>query len=107
MTLHGALTVGVVALVTALIRFAPFLLFPPGRPMPPYIAYLGRVLPYAAIGMLVVYCLRAVNIQPLTAALPDVLAVALTVFSYRKRRSALLSIMLGTACYMLLIRIMA
>jgi len=106
MSLHGVLTVLVVAAVTALIRFSPFLLFPPGRPMPAYIAYLGRVLPYASIGMLVVYCLRAVNFQPLGAALPDVIAVALTVISYRKLRNSLLSIILGTACYMLLIRVM-
>jgi len=106
MSLHGGLTVLVVAAVTALIRFSPFLLFPPGRPMPAYIAYLGRVLPYASIGMLVVYCLRAVNLQPLGAALPDVIAVALTVISYRTLRNSLLSIILGTACYMLLLRVM-
>lgn len=106
MSLHGMLTVLVVAAMTALIRFSPFLLFPPGRPMPAYIAYLGRVLPYASIGMLVVYCLRAVNLQPLGAALPDVIAVALTVISYRTLRNSLLSIILGTACYMLLIRVM-
>lgn len=106
MSLHGVLTVLVVAAVTALIRFSPFLLFPPGRPMPAYIAYLGRVLPYASIGMLVVYCLRAVNLQPLGAALPDVIAVALTVISYRKLCNSLLSIILGTACYMLLLRVM-
>lgn len=106
MSLHGMLTVLVVAAMTALIRFSPFLLFPPGRPMPAYIAYLGRVLPYASIGMLVVYCLRAVNLQPLGAALPDVIAVALTVISYRTLRNSLLSIILGTACYMLLLRVM-
>ena len=56
--LHSAALVAVMAAVTILLRFLPFLIFRPGRPIPAVVAYLGEVLPAAIIGMLVVYCLR-------------------------------------------------
>ena len=75
---HILLSILVIAAVTALVRFAPFWLFPPGRPTPRYILYLGRVLPRAVIGMLVIYCFKHVNFGGLGGFLPDVLAGALT-----------------------------
>ncbi|MHC1787237.1 MAG: branched-chain amino acid transporter permease [Christensenellales bacterium] len=94
----------VVAAVTALIRFAPFLLFPPGRRTPRIIIYLGRVLPQAAMGMLVIYCLK--DVRPLQAphALPELIALLLVVGSYLWRRSTLLSILAGTLCYMAMVQ---
>ncbi len=98
--MHTLLLILTVAASTALIRFAPFLLFPPGRPTPAFIQYLGRVLPYAAIGMLVVYCLKAVDLSAPPFALAEIVSVALVVLSYIWRRNTLLSILLGTLCYM-------
>ena len=59
--MHQALLVAVMAIVTILLRFLPFLVFQ--KKTPPYIAYLGRVLPAAIIGMLVIYCLKDVSIR--------------------------------------------
>ncbi len=97
--------IAVIALCTALIRFLPFLVFPAGR-TPAFITYLGRVLPYAAIGMLVVYCLRHLGFQAAARFVPEVVAGALVVLSYLWRRSTILSIAAGTACYMILVRVM-
>jgi branched-subunit amino acid transport protein AzlD len=96
--------VAVVALVTALIRFAPFLLFPSGDETPAYIRYLSAVLPYAAIGMLVVYCLKDLRPLVLPYALPELVCVTLVVVSYLWKRSTLLSVVLGTLVYMVIVQ---
>lgn len=96
--------VAVVALVTALIRFAPFLLFPAGRGTPAYIRYLSAVLPYAAIGMLVVYCLKDLRPLVMPYALPELICVTLVVASYVWKRSTLLSVVLGTLVYMVIVQ---
>ena len=105
MNRHEILTVLVTALVTAAIRFGPFVLFRPGKKTPAVILYLGRVLPYAVVGMLVVYCLRHINFGAAPYGLAEMVSVALVAVSYYYRRSSLLSIVSGTACYMLLIRL--
>ena len=48
------LAVAVIALVTALTRFLPFLIWDGNRTIPPILEKLGKVLPYAIMGMLVV-----------------------------------------------------
>lgn len=106
MSTHEILIILTCALVTAALRFAPFLLFPPGRKTPALVVYLGRVLPYAVVGMLVVYCLRQVSPHSLATWLPEAICVALVAISYRLWRSSLLSIIAGTACYMILLRVM-
>ena len=93
------------ALVTAALRFAPFILFPPGKKTPALVLYLGRVLPCAVVGMLVVYCLRDVEFTAVSRWLPEAVSVALVAISYRCKRNSLLSIVAGTACYMILIRL--
>ena len=93
------------ALVTAALRFAPFILFPPGKKTPALVLYLGRVLPYAVVGMLVVYCLRGVEFTGVSHWLPEAISAALVALSYRLKRNSLLSIVAGTACYMILIRL--
>ncbi len=96
--------VAVVALVTALIRFAPFMLFPAGKATPAFIRYLSAVLPCAAIGMLVVYCLK--DLRPLAPpfALPELACVALVAASYVWKRNTLLSVALGTLVYMAIVQ---
>lgn len=102
---HTILLIAVMALVTALLRFLPFLVLGGKRKTPEYITYLGRVLPCAIIGMLVVYCLR--GITPLTwpHGLPELLAVAAVALLHLWRRNTLLSIAGGTVCYMILVQV--
>ena len=93
------------AAVTALIRFLPFWVFHGGRPVPHIVEKLGRVLPYAIMGMLVVYCLKGVGFADLGQWLPSLLACPVTGGLYVWSRNTLLSIICGTVCYMLLVQL--
>lgn len=92
------------AAVTAMIRFLPFLVLR-GRETPPFIEYLGTVLPYAIMGMLVVYCLRETPLLVSPHGIPELCAVLVTAVLHIKKRSTLLSILGGTLCYMFLIQL--
>ncbi|MBQ9412460.1 MAG: AzlD domain-containing protein [Oscillospiraceae bacterium] len=101
--MHGAVLVAAMAAVTALLRALPFLIF--RKDTPAYITYLGKVLPPAMIGMLVVYCLRQVEFTRAPFGLPE-LAAGLCVAGLQIwKRNSIVSILGGTAVYMLLIRI--
>ena len=102
--LHAAALVAVIAGVTSALRFAPFLLLR-GRETPKFIAYLGRVLPYAIMGMLVVYCLRGTGFEAVSNWMPQLIATALVVALHIWKRNTLLSIIAGTACYMVLVQL--
>jgi len=93
-----------IACATMLTRALPFILFPAGRKMPEYITYLGKVLPFAIIGMLVVYCLKGVQPASCPYALPELFAVSVVIALHLWKRNTLLSIGGGTLLYMLLIR---
>ena len=98
------LTVAAVALGTALTRFLPFLIFPAGKPTPKYIQYLGKYLPSAVFGLLVVYCLKNVTLLSGSHGLPEAIAIAVTAGLHLWRKQMLLSIAGGTVCYMLLVQ---
>lgn len=102
--LHSALMIGLIAIVTALLRFLPFIVFK-NRETPVYIAYLGKVLPYAIMGMLVVYCLKGVSLLHDPYGLPELIAVAIVVVAHVWRRNTLLSILSGTVVYMILVQL--
>ena len=102
---HAAALVAVMATVTALLRFLPFLIFRGGRKTPALISYLGQVLPQAIIGMLVIYCLKDVSLTAAPFGLPELIAGAAVVLLQAWRRNSLVSILSGTALYMLLIRL--
>ena len=102
---RAAVLVAVMAAVTALLRFLPFLIFRGERKTPAYISYLGQVLPQAIIGMLVIYCLKDVSFAAAPFGLPELIAAAAVVVLQIWRRSSLVSILSGTAIYMLLIRL--
>lgn len=102
--LQVLITVLLLALATALIRFLPFLVFPSGEKIPPAVLYLGRVLPAAVMGMLVVYCWKDVSFLGGSHGIPEALASVFVVISYLKRRNLLLSIGGGTAFYMILVQ---
>lgn len=100
------LSIGVMALVTVALRFAPFIIFKNNKKTPIVVEYLGKVLPGAIMAMLVVYCLKGVSFKILTNWLPALLACVLTSVSYVFKKNTLISIIFGTAVYMILIRIM-
>ncbi|MGN1001436.1 MAG: branched-chain amino acid transporter permease [Oscillospiraceae bacterium] len=103
--LHSVLLIAVAAAVTAALRFLPFLIFGRGRETPAFIRYLGKVLPYAIMGMLVVFCLKNVSLVAPPHGLPELIACALVVALHVWKRNTLLSIIGGTACYMLLVQL--
>ena len=99
---QSLILIATMAVVTALIRFLPFLLFSKNTPKP--VLYLGKVLPYAIIAMLVVYCLKDVKIFSGSHGIPELISVVLVAFLHKWKRNTLLSILSGTICYMLLIQ---
>ena len=101
--MNDILLIAVVALVTAFTRFLPFLIFA-GRETPKLIAYLGKVLPYAVMGMLCVYCLKGVSFAAAASFVPELVSVAVVVLLHLWQKNTLLSIIGGTACYMLLVQ---
>ena len=102
--LHSALMIAVIALVTLGLRALPFLVFGEHRRTPPLIAYLGKVLPFAIMGMLVVYCLKDVELTTAPFGIPEAIGVAAVALLHIWKRNTLLSIGLGTLCYMLLVQ---
>ena len=102
--LHSAAMIAVIALVTALLRFLPFWIFGENRKTPPLITYLGQVLPYAIMGMLVVYCLKGIRLTAAPYGIPEAIGCAVVALLHIWKRNTLLSIGAGTVCYMLLVQ---
>lgn len=98
----GGATAGAL-LGTMVTRFLPFLIFPEGKEPPEFIQYLGKVLPYAVIGLLVIYCLKDVPGSG-TYGIPEFLAIVFIVLLHRWKKNILLSIGGGTVFYMLLVQ---
>ena len=101
-TAYGLIQVAVIAGITILLRFLPFLVFRNGAPK--LVVYLGKVLPYAIIGMLVVYCLRNVSFTGGSYGICEVLSVGLVVVLHKWKHNTLLSVAAGTICYMVLVQ---
>lgn len=101
---YAMIAIAIMAAVTILIRFIPFIIFSGNRKTPAFIAYLGKVLPYSIMGMLVVYCLKGTNFQSLQGFVPAVVASLVVVLSYVWKRNTLISIISGTVVYMILIQ---
>ena len=93
------------ALVTAATRFLPFLVFGNGKKTPDIIVYLGKVLPYAIMGMLVVYCMKSVSFTKAPFGMPELIACAAVAVLHIWKRNTLLSIAVGTIGYMLLTQV--
>ncbi|MBQ3615240.1 MAG: branched-chain amino acid transporter permease [Anaerotignum sp.] len=102
--LHAAKLVTVIALVTIALRFLPFLIFSGKRQTPAYISYLGKVLPFSIMGMLVVYCLRNISFSASPFGIPELLSCAIVAGLHLWKRNTLLSIAGGTVFYMLLVQ---
>ena len=102
---YAAAMIAVIALVTAALRFLPFFIFRGNRKTPKYIEYLGKVLPYAIMGMLVVYCLKGISFTALENWVPYLVASAAVVLIHLWKRNTLLSIITGTVLYMVLVQL--
>ena len=102
--MHSVWIVVAATLVTLATRFLPFLIFRGKAKTPDIIVYLGKVLPYAIMGMLVVYCLKEVRFTNLSSFLPELIAACVVCGSYIWKRNTLISIISGTLCYMALVQ---
>lgn len=101
---HTILIIAVSAAVTVILRFFPFVIFGGDRPTPGYIVYLGKVLPYAIMGMLVVFCLKEVSLVRGPYGAPEFISCFIVAALHIWKRNTLLSIVGGTACYMVLLQ---
>jgi branched-subunit amino acid transport protein AzlD len=98
------ITIAVVILGTMATRFLPFILFPANKPTPKYVEYLGKVLPAAVLGMLVVYSLKDINILTGNHGIPELIAITIIVLLHFWKKHMLLSIAGGTLVYMMLVQ---
>ena len=100
--MNAAILIAAMSITTILLRFLPFLVFK--KETPPYISYLGKVLPPAIIGMLVIYCLKDVTPTVSPYGIPELIAAACVVILQVWKRNSLISILTGTVIYMILIQ---
>ena len=103
--MHDVWLIVVAALVTAATRFLPFLIFRKKESTPAIITYLGQVLPCAIMGMLVVYCMKDVPFLSAPFGAPEIIGCAIVALLHIWKRNSLLSIGVGTVCYMLLVQL--
>ena len=101
---HALIIILVMGLITLATRILPVLIFGRGEKVPDYIMYLGRVVPYTAMGLLIVYCLRDVPVLEAPHALPEAISLAVVVLTYLWKRNSILSVVIGTVLYMVLVQ---
>jgi len=94
-----------VILGTMITRFLPFLIFTSDRPTPKYVQFLGKLLPSAALGMLVIYCLKDVSLFTGNHAIPELISIMVVILLHLWKRQMLISIAGGTIFYMILIQL--
>lgn len=102
---HAIAIITVVALCTVLTRFLPFWIFAGKKELPETIKYLGRVLPSAVMTILVVYCLKGVNPMKGSHGIPELLAITIVTVLHLWKKNTLLSIGVGTVCYMFFVQV--
>ena len=100
--MHSYLLIAVMAVVTVIIRFLPFMLF--SKKVPAFISYLGETLPYCTMAMLVVFCFRDTDFSSINACLPELIAGIYAVLLQKWRHSSSLTIVSATLLYMLLVQ---
>lgn len=99
------IVVAMVVLGTMFTRFLPFIFFPAGKPTPKYVQYLGKVLPPAVIGLLVIYCFKDVRLLSGSHGIPEFIGVAVVALLHFWKKNMLLSIAGGTIVYMVLLQL--
>ena len=95
----------VVAICTFLTRVAPFLIFGGDKALPPAISYLGNILPPAIMAALIIYCLKSINFLNFPSGIPEIISIGVVALLHLWKHNALLSISVGTVCYMFLIQV--
>ena len=103
--MHDVWLIAVAALVTAATRFLPFLIFRKKESTPAIVTYLGQVLPCAIMGMLVVYCMKDVPFLSAPYGAPEIIGCVIVAALHVWKRNSLLSIGVGTVCYMLMVQL--
>jgi branched-subunit amino acid transport protein AzlD len=101
---YGIITIAVVAVCTVLMRAVPFMIFGGKRSVPVKIRVLGKFLPSAIMATLVIYCLRGINLSQGNHGVPEIIASLLVVILHSWKKNILLSVSIGTVCYMLMIQ---
>ena len=101
--IHSVILIAVCAVITAALRFIPFLIFGGKRQTPKFITYLGKVLPFAIMGMLVIFCLKNVSVMSYPHGIPELIGVIIVAVLHIWKRNTLLSIISGTVVYILLV----
>lgn len=104
-TVQAFIIVCMVTIGTMITRFLPFILFKGTKSQNAYISYLGQVLPYSAIGLLVVYCLKNVSFKGPGFGIPEALSILLIIVLHYWKGNTLLSIGAGTVLYMVLVQV--
>lgn len=97
--------IAICSLGTMITRFLPFLIFRSSKPIPPFVHYLGKALPSAIFALLVVYCLRGINVFEGSRGIPELIGVAATALLYIvSKKNMMIAIAGGTALYMILVQ---
>lgn len=104
-TIQLVITIAVMAITTFITRVIPFILFPGNKKTPNYIHFLGEVLPFAIIGMLIVYCLKTVSFASYPFGLSELIAISFIIIIHLWKNNTLLSISGGTLLYMFLVQV--
>lgn len=99
-----SMVIAVMAIVTIALRFLPFIVFDYGEQLPEWITYLGKVLPPAIMSMLLVYCLRNINLVEGNHGFPEVICVGIAMLIHNWKRNTLLSIGVSTLLYMIIMQ---
>ena len=99
-----SMVIAVMAIVTIALRFLPFIVFDHGEQLPEWITYLGKVLPPAIMSMLLVYCLRNINLVEGNHGFPEVRCVGIAMLIHNWKRNTLLSIGVSTLLYMIIMQ---
>ena len=99
------ITIVIIFLATIIMRFLPFVAFPENKPTPRFIQYLGKYLPGAVFGLLIVFALKDVTILEGSHGLPELIAIAFTALLHLWKKQMIISISGGTICYMLLVQL--
>ncbi|MGN0138574.1 MAG: branched-chain amino acid transporter permease [Candidatus Methanomethylophilaceae archaeon] len=103
-TVSSLIMIAAIAIATFATRAASFLVFPKGKEIPPKVVFIGKVLPPAIIGMLVVYCLRTTSVLAYPYGIPELIAGLTVVILHLWKRNIFLSIGAGTILYMILVQ---
>jgi len=104
-TQQALLTIVIIAVTTIMVRALPFIIFPADKETPKFIVYLGEVLPYAIIGMLIIYCFKEVSIINAPHGVPELIAGVFVVAIHKWKHNLLISIGGGTLLYMVLVQV--